>query len=118
MIHDAFGTRSSLLHTISTFNPYLVRADSILHAGANPYPDTVIRRQDVNLAVSRRIREGLEIGMRYWYEPYMQDDFSFNTLQPYVHGPITSDAPKYLFQDARYGSYHANVATVFLRYSF
>jgi hypothetical protein len=35
-----------------------------------------------------------------------------------VHGSLTSDTPKYLFQDARYASYHANVATVFVRYSF
>ena len=103
---------------ISTINPFTVRADSILHAGANPYPDTVVRRQDVNLAITRHIREDFEIGVRYWYEPYTQDDFSFNVLQPYVHGSLTSDTPKYLFQDARYGSYHANVTTVFVRYSF
>jgi hypothetical protein len=103
---------------ISTINPFTVRADSILHAGANPYPDTVVRRQDLNVAITRRINESAEIGVRYWYEPYTQDDFSFNVLQPYVHGNLTSDTPKYLFQDARYASYHANVATVFLRYSF
>jgi hypothetical protein len=103
---------------ISTVNPFTVRPDSILHAGANPYPDTVVRRQDVNIAITRRINERLEIGVRYWYEPYKQDDFSFNVLQPYVHGSLTSETPKYLFQDARYGSYGANIATFFLRYSF
>jgi hypothetical protein len=103
---------------ISTLNPYAVRADSIIHAGANPYPDTVVRRQDVNLVVTRRITEKYEIGVRYWYEPYTQDDFSYNVLQPYVHGTSTSDTPKYLFQNARYGSYHANTASVFLRYTF
>lgn len=103
---------------ISTINPFAVRADSILHAGANPYPDTVVRRQDVNIAITRHINENFEMGVRYWYEPYTQDDFSYNALQPYVHGNLTSDTPKYLFQDARYGSYHANVTTVFMRYSF
>ncbi len=103
---------------ISTINPYTVRADSVIHAGANPYPDTVVRRQDVNIVITRHINESFDMGVRYWYEPYTQDDFSFNVLQPYVHGNLTSDTPKYLFQDARYGSYHANVTTVFLRYSF
>jgi hypothetical protein len=103
---------------ISTVNPFIVRPDSVLHAGVNPYPDTVIRRQDVNIALTRRINESFEIGGRYWYEPYKQDDFSFNVLAPYVHGSLTSETPKYLFQDARYGSYHANVATVFVRYTF
>ncbi|MFN2515532.1 MAG: MtrB/PioB family outer membrane beta-barrel protein [Pyrinomonadaceae bacterium] len=103
---------------ISTVNPFAVRPDSVLHAGANPYPDTVVRRQDVNIVITRRINESFEIGARYWYEPYTQDDFSFNVLQPYVHGNLTSETPKYLFQDARYASYHANVATVFLRYTF
>lgn len=99
-------------------NPFPVRADSVLHAGANPYPDTTVRRQDLNVAITRKIKENLEIGGRYWYEPYNQNDFSYNVLAPYVHGQLTSDTPKYLFQDARYGSYHANTATVFLRYSF
>ncbi|HYR77973.1 MAG TPA: MtrB/PioB family outer membrane beta-barrel protein [Pyrinomonadaceae bacterium] len=103
---------------ISTVNPFTVRPDSVLHAGVNPYPDTVIRRQDVNIAITRRINESFEIGGRYWYEPYKQDDFAFNVLQPYAHGSLTSETPKYLFQDARYGSYHANVATVFVRYTF
>ena len=76
---------------INTANPFTVRPDSVLHAGVNPYPDTVVRRQDVNIAISRRINEKIEIGARYWYE---------------------------LFQDARYASYHSNVATVFVRYSF
>ena len=103
---------------IGTINPFTVRADSILHAGSNPYPDTVVRRHDVNIAITRHISESFDMGVRYWYEPYRQDDFSFNVLQPYVHGNLTSDTPKYLFQDARYGSYHANVTTVFLRYTF
>lgn len=103
---------------ITTTNPFIVRADSVLHAGANPYPDTRVRRQDLNLAISRRINEKFEVGGRYWYEPYFQDDFSYNVLAPYVHGSLTSDTPKYMFQDARYGTYHANVASIFVRYKF
>jgi hypothetical protein len=103
---------------ITTTNPFTVRPDSLLHAGANPYPDTRVRRQDVNLAISRRINEKFEMGGRYWYEPYFQDDFSYNVLAPYVHGSLTSDTPKYMFQDARYGTYHANVASIFVRYKF
>ncbi|MBD0372448.1 MAG: MtrB/PioB family outer membrane beta-barrel protein, partial [Pyrinomonadaceae bacterium] len=103
---------------ITTANPFPVRLDSILHAGANPYPDTVVRRQYVNLAITRRINERLELGVRYWYEPYNQDDFSFNVLKPYVHGDLTSETPKYLFQDARYGSYNSNIATFFVRFRF
>ena len=109
---------SSASDRIFTFNPFTVRPDSLLHAGANPYPDTVVRRQDVNITVTHRISESFEVGVRYWYEPYKQDDFSYNVLQPYAHGTLTSDTPKYLFQDARYGNYHTNVATVFMRYTF
>lgn len=103
---------------ITTSNPFIPRADSVVHAGANPYPDTVVRRHDVNIAILRRIKEDFAIGVRYWYEPYNQDDFSYNVLAPYVHGRLTSDTPKYMFQDARYGTYHANTTTVFVRYSF
>jgi hypothetical protein len=103
---------------INTVNPFIPRADSILHAGVYPYPDTVVRRQDLNIAVTRRINESFEIGARYWYEPYKQDDFSFNVLAPYAHGSLTSETPKYLFQDARYGPYRANLFSVFARYAF
>ena len=109
---------SSARDQITTGNPFPVRADSLVHAGANLYPDTKVQRHDVNLAVTRRINDKLEIGGRYWYEPYMQNDFSYNVLAPYVHGNLTSDTPKYMFQDARYGSYHANVGSFFVRYSF
>src|SRR5262249_11054883 len=42
-----------------------------------------------------------------------RNDFSYKILQPYVHGSLTRDTTKYFFQDARYGTYHANVATFF-----
>lgn len=103
---------------ITTLNPFPVRPDSVLHAGAHPYPDTIVRSQDLNIAVTRRINENFEIGARYWFEPFKLDDFSYNLLAPYVHGSVTSDTPKFLFQDARYGSYHSNVVTFFLRRSF
>lgn len=103
---------------ITTTNPFPVRADSVIHAGANPYPDTQVRRQDLNIAISRRITDKFEVGGRYWYEPYFQNDFSYNTLSPYVHGSLPSDTPKYMFQDARYGTYHANVGSIFVRYQF
>src|SRR5437773_12494727 len=53
------------------------------------------------------------------------DDFYTNNLQPYA-GPRLAEAggagvsqvPRYLFLDARFTSYHANVATVFMRYTF
>ena len=109
---------SSARDRITTVNPFPVRADSVLHAGANPYPDTVVQRHDVNIAITRRINEKLEIGGRYWYEPYHQDDFSYNVLAPYVHGQLASDTPKYMFQDSRFASYHANVASFFVRYKF
>ena len=38
-----------------------------------------------------------------------RNDFSYKILQPYVHGSLTRDTTKYFFQDARYGTYHANV---------
>ena len=58
-------------------------------------------------------------------EPYRLDDYYTNNLQPYTGPRLLTDGgaasvptARQLFLDARFTSYHANVATVFLRYSF
>jgi hypothetical protein len=104
---------------IQTTNPFgPVRADSVLSATGFDYPDTTTKIQEFNVSASQRLRDGLRLGFRYWYEPFALDDVALNTLQPYVQGTITSGAPRELFLDARFRSYRANVVTVFLHYDF
>jgi len=116
----------------STANPFTVLDVSHRTAGAINYPDVINRQQEVNFFITRRLRPGLDLGLSYRFEPYRLDDYYTNNLQPYqvqmpLPGPaqlsvarpdITSPTPRYLFLNARFTTYHANVATIFLRYTF
>jgi hypothetical protein len=106
-----------------TANPFPILAVSLRTAGAYDYPDVINRQQEVNLSITHQLQPGLDLGFSYRFEPYRLDDFYTNNLQPYsARQPAATVAsvptPRYLFLDARFTNYHANVATVFLRYSF
>ena len=101
------------------------RPSSPITAGAYNYPDVINWQQEVNISLTHKLREGLDIGASYKFEPYRLDDYYTNNIQAY-NGPTlitdggraTVPVPRQLFLDARFTTRHANVATVFLRYSF
>ena len=108
-----------------TANPFTILANSLLTAGAYNYPDVINRQQEANISVTHQLREGLDVGVSYRFEPYRLNDYYTDNLQPYAGPKLVTDGgrasvpvPRQLFLDARFTSMHANVATVFLRYSF
>ena len=108
---------------IHTTNPYQILANSPLTAGAYNYPDTLNRWQEVDATIARELRPGLRVGVQYRYEPYKLDDFFLNNLQPYSYGLVTAggvpvNIQRDLLLNARFTSYNAHMATVFLRYAF
>ncbi len=107
----------------NTVNPFPILANSPRTAGVLPYPDVINRQQEVNLSLTHRLREGLDVGLSYRFEPYRLNDYYTDGLQPYsakqlADGSFGANTPRQLFLDARFTTMHANVATVFLRYSF
>ena len=109
-----------------TGNPFSILPISPRTATAYNYPDGFNWQQEVNLSITHQLRPGLALGISYLFEPYRLDDFYTNNMQAYQSqlpspgGPAAASppVPRYLFANARFTSYHANVATVFLRYSF
>ena len=78
---------------------------------------------EANISITRQLRADLAVGINYRFEPYRVSDYYTNNLVPYgvtqvAGGTFGSNTPRQLFLDARFTSMHANVATVFLRYSF
>ncbi|MBA2493568.1 MAG: MtrB/PioB family outer membrane beta-barrel protein [Acidobacteria bacterium] len=107
----------------TTVNPFPILAVSPRTAGAYDYPDVINRQQEINMSLTHQLRSDLAVGVIYRYEPYRLDDYYTNNLQPYSpRQPAATVAsaltPRYLFLDARFTTYHANVATIFIRYSF
>jgi hypothetical protein len=121
-ISYGLGFARDITHTT---NPFTILANSPITAGAYNYPDVINWQQEFNISLTHKLREGLDIGASYKFEPYRLDDYYTNNIQAY-NGPTlitdggraTVPVPRQLFLDARFTSYHANVATVFLRYSF
>jgi MtrB/PioB family decaheme-associated outer membrane protein len=108
---------------IHTFNPYPILANSSYTAGAYNYPDTTDRFQEVRVGVAYRIRKGLDVGIRYLYEPYRSNDFSLNNMQPYSQGAIFSggvpvNVQRYILLNSRYGNYTSNQIAAFLKYRY
>lgn len=107
----------------NTANPFPILAISLRTAGAVNYPDVINRQQEANFTVTHKLREDLDLGFSYRYEPYRLSDYYTNGLQQYTDkqladGNLPVPTPRQLFLDARFTSMHANVATIFLRYSF
>jgi hypothetical protein len=108
-----------------TFNPFplIVPSNSPHAAAAYPYPNTTDRFQQVLVSLSRRFSKALELGFRYRYERYQTSDFYLNDLSAYPFGQLTvggviTNVQRYLFLNARYGSYTANEVAGFLRYRY
>jgi MtrB/PioB family decaheme-associated outer membrane protein len=106
-----------------TFNPFPILSVSPRTAGAIDYPDVVARQQEANVTVTHKLRDGMELGFAYRFQPYRLDDYYTNNLQPYsFKQPAATDVsvftPRYLFLDARFTTYHAHSATFFMRFTF
>jgi hypothetical protein len=107
----------------TTANPFPILPVSLRTAGAYDYPDVVNRQQEATLSITRQLRPDMAVGAVYRYEPYRLDDYYTNSLQPYAPRQPSAEvgntlAPRYLFLDARFTTYHANVVTFFVRYTF
>ena len=107
----------------TTGNPFPILANSPRTAAAVPYPDVINRQQEANISITRQLRADLAVGINYRFEPYRVSDYYTNSLVPYgvtqvTGGSFNANTPRDLFLGARFTTYHANVTTVFLRYSF
>ena len=120
---DASYALSDARDVIHTFNPFPIQANSPYTAGAYNDPDTRDRFQELRVSVAYQIRRGLDVGVRYRYEPYRSNDFYLDNLQPYSQGAIFSggvpvNVQRYILLNARYGDYTANQFAAFLRYRY
>lgn len=70
---------------------------------------------------------GLEL--RYWYEPYRLNDFTIDSMQPYMQGVLTEtrssaadvgpmNVGRFLFLDSRYTDYTAHVLSALVHVGF
>ena len=123
IIVDVSYVLSNAKEQLRTSNPFPVLTNSPLTAGAYDYPDTLNRWQEVDASIAHHLRPRVLIGLRYQYVPYKLDDFYLNDLQPYPQGAVLSGGVPVNLQrqqllNARFTSVNAQLASVFLRYSF
>ena len=109
---------------IRAFNPYPPILPNSPRTGAvYPYPDVTDRFQELIASITRRFSKALELGLQYRYEPYRTNDFYLNDLSAYPAGTLTvggipTNVQRFLFLNARYGSYTGNQLAAFLKYKY
>lgn len=94
---------------------------STLNATAFPLPNITENFHEVRTTLSYRVRENVDLGMRYLFEPRALDDFTTDVFpNGYLAGLAApeNNLNRWLFLDARQSSYHGHAAAIFLRYTF
>ena len=123
-VFDASYSLSFSKEKTRSFNPFPPILDnSPRTAAVYPYPDVTDRFQELLVSITRRFSKALELGVQYRYEPYKTDDFYLNDLAAYAYpqlkvGGETTNVQRYMFLNARYGSYTGNQLAAFLKYSY
>ena len=106
---------------IQTANPFTIDVAATLDATAYPLPDITENFHEVRTTLAYRVRDNVQVGVRYLFEPRALSDFTTDIFfSPYIAG---LEAPednliRSLFLNAREGSYHGHAAAVFFRYTF
>jgi hypothetical protein len=98
-------------------------------AVAYPFPELSDSTLTTRLSVLWEINSHVTVEGRYWYEPYRLDDFTWDSMQPYMQGIFkeTRSSPtdigdtnvsRFLFLDSRYTDYTAHVLSAFVHVKF
>lgn len=98
-------------------------------AVAYPFPESSDSTLSARASLLWDATKMFGVELRYWYEPYRLDDFTIDTLQPYMQGVFeeTRSSPtdagpmnvgRFLFLDSRYGEYTAHVVTALAHLRF
>lgn len=105
---------------ITTANPFVPKADSILNASPSKWPDVISHFHELYTDVNYQLTERVALGVRYLYEPYRLKDYSWDNLQPYMFEQFSeeNDGRRYLLLDSRYSSYSAHAVGIYVRVTF
>lgn len=98
-------------------------------AVAYPFPQFKDSFFSGKVALRHEVSSKVAFELRYWYEPYRLDDFTWDLMQPYMQGVYQetggsattlrpSNVSRYLFLDARYSDYDASVVTALVHFRF
>lgn len=98
-------------------------------AVAYDFPDLSDRTLSARTSLLWDVTQHVALEFRYLYEPYRLDDFTVDSMQPYMQGRFgeTRSNPadvgdmnvsRFLFLDSRYSDYDAQVASLLLRVDF
>ena len=98
-------------------------------AVAYPFPDLSDRTLSIRSSLLWNLTEHVGVEVRYWYEPYRLNDFTLDSMQPYMLGIFKEtrssatdigdmNVGRFLFLDSRYTDYNAHVASALLHVTF
>ena len=106
-----------------------VATPDVNSAVAYPFPQVSDSTLTLRASLLWAVTPKITLEARYWLEPYRLDDFTLDSLQPYMQGVFKEtrrsagdiadmNASRFLFLDSRYGNYTANVISAFVHFRF
>lgn len=98
-------------------------------AVAYPFPELSDSTLTARVSLVYAFTPKVSLEARYWYEPYRLDDFTIDSMQPYMQGVFKEtrrsasdigdmNVSRFLFLDARYSDYTAHVVSAFVHVTF
>lgn len=96
---------------------------------AYPFPESSDSTLTLRASLVWAVTPKISVEGRYWYEPYRLDDFTVDSMQPYMQGVFKEtrssasdigdmNVSRFLFLDSRYSDYTAHVLSAFLQVRF
>lgn len=99
---------------VDTRNPNPIVATTLENARAVRWPTIKNRLHEVVADLGWRITPKVRAGVRYLFKSYDLDDFAWDIMQPYMAGSSVENSTRYVFADATYNAYTAQVGTVYV----
>ncbi len=103
---------------ITTVNPGTPVATAVTNATAFPFPEAKYRYQEFSVDSNYQIHPKAAIGVRYYFEPFMLDDWQTNGLSSYPVDQLApeTDGRRFLLLDSRYSSHHGHIISFYIRF--
>jgi MtrB/PioB family decaheme-associated outer membrane protein len=118
LVADASYEFSFSAVDVDTGNPNGVVDTTLRNAIANEWPTIHNRLHEATLDLAYTITPRVRAGARYLFSWYDLDDFAWDIMSPYMAGRSVENSVRFVFADATYGGYRANVGTVYVAGSF
>jgi MtrB/PioB family decaheme-associated outer membrane protein len=99
------------------------KSSRLQNSVAVPWPEITTEITSARVKVRYRLTRDMTVGLKWLYEDYDLDDFTWVPVRPYLFNQVNlttglTEVRRYLFLDSTYGDYKGSVLSAILQYRF